>query len=48
MIANTCCEGKIVSALEGGYQIGGEFYSSFARSVKVQLKWIDIYFIVNL
>jgi len=34
-IANSTCEGRVVSALEGGYQIGGEFYSSFARSVKV-------------
>ena len=33
-IANTCCNGRIVSALEGGYQIGGEHYSSFAKSVK--------------
>jgi len=33
-IANTCCNGRIVSALEGGYQIGAEHYSSFAKSVK--------------
>lgn len=36
-IANTCCEGRVVSALEGGYQIGGEFCSSFAKSVKTHV-----------
>lgn len=35
-IANSCCEGRIVSVLEGGYQLGGEFYSAFAQSAKVQ------------
>ena len=36
-IANSCCEGRVVSALEGGYQIGGEFCSSFAKSVKTHV-----------
>lgn len=31
------CNGRIVSSLEGGYQIGGEFYSAFARSVKAHV-----------
>lgn len=33
-IANSVCNGRIVSALEGGYQIKGEHCSAFARSVK--------------
>jgi acetoin utilization deacetylase AcuC-like enzyme len=36
-IANGCCEGRIVSALEGGYQLGGEFSSAFAKSVKAHV-----------
>jgi acetoin utilization deacetylase AcuC-like enzyme len=36
-VANSCCEGRIVSALEGGYQIGGELCSSFAKSVKTHV-----------
>jgi acetoin utilization deacetylase AcuC-like enzyme len=36
-LANTHCEGRVVSALEGGYQIAGEYYSSFARSVKTHV-----------
>lgn len=32
-IANSCCDGKVVSALEGGYQLGGEYTSAFAKSV---------------
>ena len=34
-IANSCCEGRIVSVLEGGYQLGGEYCSAFAQSAKV-------------
>jgi acetoin utilization deacetylase AcuC-like enzyme len=37
-IANSCCNGRIVSALEGGYQIGGEYCSSFAKSVKAHVQ----------
>jgi hypothetical protein len=36
-IANSCCDGRIVSALEGGYQLGGEFSSAFAQSVKAHV-----------
>ncbi len=32
-IAHTYCEGRIVSVLEGGYQLGGEYTSAFAKSV---------------
>ena len=32
-IANTCCNGRIVSVLEGGYKIQGGIVSPFARSV---------------
>ena len=32
-VANTCCNGRIVSALEGGYKIHGGIVSPFARSV---------------
>ena len=32
-IANTCCNGRIVSVLEGGYKIHGGIISPFARSV---------------
>ena len=35
-IANTCCSGRIVSVLEGGYQLGGEYCSAFAQSAKVR------------
>ena len=36
-VANSCCNGRIVSALEGGYQLGGECCSSFAKSVKTHV-----------
>lgn len=32
-VADTCCAGRLVSVLEGGYQLGGDFASAFARSV---------------
>ncbi|KAK9813955.1 hypothetical protein WJX73_006715 [Symbiochloris irregularis] len=32
-VANLCCNGRIVSVLEGGYRIQGSFVSAFARSV---------------
>lgn len=32
-VANTCCNGRIVSVLEGGYRINGGIVSPFARSV---------------
>jgi hypothetical protein len=34
-LANRCCEGRVVSVLEGGYQLGGEYCSAFAQSAKV-------------
>jgi hypothetical protein len=36
-IANSHSKGRVVSALEGGYQLGGEFHSAFARSVKAHV-----------
>jgi len=36
-VANSCCNGRIVSALEGGYQLGGEYCSAFAKSVKTHV-----------
>lgn len=36
-IANSVCGGRVISALEGGYQINGEFSSAFARSVKAHV-----------
>lgn len=32
-IANKCCEGRLVSILEGGYNVDAGFLSPFARSV---------------
>lgn len=32
-VANACCDGRVVSVLEGGYKIQGELVSPFARSV---------------
>lgn len=32
-VANTCCSGRIVSVLEGGYRVHGGIVSPFARSV---------------
>eukprot|EP00977_Amphora_coffeiformis_P003804 scaffold765_cov160-Amphora_coffeaeformis.AAC.5 len=32
-VANTCCNGRVVSVLEGGYKIHGGLISPFARSV---------------
>jgi acetoin utilization deacetylase AcuC-like enzyme len=32
-IANTCCNGRVISILEGGYKIHGGIVSPFARSV---------------
>ena len=36
-ISNSCCEGRVVSALEGGYQIKGDYCSAFAKSVKTHV-----------
>lgn len=36
-IANSVCDGRVVSALEGGYMTKGEHCSSFAKSVKAHV-----------
>jgi acetoin utilization deacetylase AcuC-like enzyme len=36
-IANTTCDGRIVSVLEGGYQLGGECSSAFVKSVSAHV-----------
>eukprot|EP01035_Chromulina_nebulosa_P018539 gene18539-24259_t len=41
-IANTCCDGRVISALEGGYQLGGEFSSAFAKSVKAHVNALAV------
>ena len=37
-IANTCCHGRIVSVLEGGYNFYGRVVSPFARSVAAHVR----------
>ncbi|KAK9865158.1 hypothetical protein WJX84_010261 [Apatococcus fuscideae] len=37
-MANTCCPGRVVSALEGGYRIHGGIVSPFARSVAAHVR----------
>ena len=37
-VANRCCNGRIVSALEGGYRIHGGIISAFARSVAAHVR----------
>ncbi len=37
-IANSCCSGRIISALEGGYQIQGGPISSFGRSTAAHVR----------
>jgi acetoin utilization deacetylase AcuC-like enzyme len=37
-LANTCCNGRIVSVLEGGYKIHGGIVSPFARSVAAHVR----------
>lgn len=41
-IANSCCDGRVVSALEGGYQLNGEFCSAFAKSVKTHVNSLTV------
>eukprot|EP01033_Poteriospumella_lacustris_P009700 gene9701-6942_t len=38
LLAEEHCAGRVVSVLEGGYQIGGEFSSAFARSVAAHVE----------
>lgn len=33
-----CCSGRVVSVLEGGYNINGGFVSAFARSVAAHVR----------
>ncbi len=33
-----CCNGRVVSVLEGGYNINGGFVSAFARSVEAHVR----------
>ncbi|KAK9846133.1 hypothetical protein WJX84_008602 [Apatococcus fuscideae] len=37
-MANACCPGRVVSALEGGYRIHGGIVSPFARSVAAHVR----------
>jgi len=37
-VANSCCNGRIVSVLEGGYKIHGGIVSPFARSVAAHVR----------
>jgi acetoin utilization deacetylase AcuC-like enzyme len=37
-VANRCCDGRIVSVLEGGYRIQGGPVSAFARSVAAHVR----------
>eukprot|EP00878_Enallax_costatus_P016221 GHUV01017014.1.p1 GENE.GHUV01017014.1~~GHUV01017014.1.p1 ORF type:complete len:704 (+),score=270.00 GHUV01017014.1:1195-3306(+) len=37
-VANRCCNGRVVSVLEGGYNINGGFVSAFARSVAAHVR----------
>jgi acetoin utilization deacetylase AcuC-like enzyme len=37
-VANRCCQGRVVSVLEGGYKIQGQVVSAFARSVAAHVK----------
>lgn len=36
-VANSCCDGRLVSVLEGGYRIQAKAASAFARSVEAHL-----------
>jgi acetoin utilization deacetylase AcuC-like enzyme len=40
-LANTCCNGRIVSVLEGGYKIHGGIVSPFARSVAAHVRALE-------
>ncbi|KAH7624757.1 hypothetical protein Ndes2526B_g00126 [Nannochloris sp. 'desiccata'] len=37
-VANRCCQGRVISVLEGGYKIQGQVVSAFARSVAAHVK----------
>lgn len=40
-LANKVCEGRIVSALEGGYRIQGGIVSAFSRSVAAHVRALN-------
>ena len=40
-VANRCCQGRIVSVLEGGYRIRGGLVSAFARSVAAHVAGLN-------
>jgi len=40
-VANLCCEGRVVSVLEGGYRIQGGIVSAFARSVAAHTRALN-------
>ena len=37
-VANSCCNGRVISVLEGGYKIHGGIVSPFARSVAAHVR----------
>ena len=37
-VANRFCDGRVVSALEGGYRIQGKIVSAFSRSVAAHVR----------
>ena len=37
-VANVCCQGRVVSVLEGGYKVHGGLISPFARSVAAHVR----------
>lgn len=37
-VANSCCEGRVVSVLEGGYRVQGGVVSAFSRSVAAHVR----------
>jgi len=37
-VANSCCSGRLVSVLEGGYRIAGRIVSPFGRSVAAHVR----------
>jgi acetoin utilization deacetylase AcuC-like enzyme len=40
-VANTCCHGRLISVLEGGYNICGGLVSPFARSVHAHVRALN-------
>lgn len=37
-VANVCCQGRVISVLEGGYKVHGGVVSPFARSVAAHVR----------